>query len=117
MHRFFVPEKYQEYMKIDGVNGRHITRVLRMVPGEKLQLVSDDGVAAEAEIYSLNGDEVTVKCLKVIAESHEPSTLVFFGTGAGQRREDGFYYPKSGGTWRCRHYSGSDGTFRCAARS
>lgn len=81
MHRFFVPEKYQEYMKIDGVNGRHITRVLRMVPGEKLQLVSDDGVAVEAEIYSLNGDEVTVKCLKVIAESHEPSTRVFLAQG------------------------------------
>ena len=41
MHRFFVPQLYNETMTIEGVDARHISKVLRMQPGAQLQIVSD----------------------------------------------------------------------------
>ena len=49
MHRFFVPQLYNEEMYIEGVDARHISKVLRMQPGAQLQIVSDDGVSAMAD--------------------------------------------------------------------
>lgn len=43
MHRFFIPRPYAENMMIDGIDARHIYTVLKMKPGEKVQIVSDDG--------------------------------------------------------------------------
>ena len=54
MHRFFVPQLYNEEMYIEGVDARHISKVLRMQPGAQLQIVSDDGVSAVAEITLLS---------------------------------------------------------------
>ena len=51
MHRFFIPRPYAENMMIDGIDARHIYTVLKMKPGEKVQIVSDDGVTALAENY------------------------------------------------------------------
>lgn len=81
MHRFFVPELFQEYMQITGVNGRHIGKVLRMQAGERLQVVSDDGVVAEAEILSVEDEAVKVFCVKKIAESHEPRIRLTLAQG------------------------------------
>lgn len=50
MHRFFVPQSYGETMTITGVDARHIYTVLRMQTGTKVQIVSEDGVSAVAEI-------------------------------------------------------------------
>ena len=50
MHRFFIPRPYAENMIIDGIDARHIYTVLKMKPGETVQIVSDDGVTAHAEI-------------------------------------------------------------------
>ena len=49
MHRFFIPRPYAENMMIDGIDARHIYTVLKMKPGEKVQIVSDDGVTALAD--------------------------------------------------------------------
>lgn len=62
MHRFFVPQLYNETMTIEGVDARHISKVLRMQPGAQLQIVSDDGVSALAESVRL-----TVSALLCIA--------------------------------------------------
>ena len=58
-------------MTIMGVDARHIYTVLRMQCGSRVQIVSDDGVTALAEIADANESVVTVKCLEVLAESHE----------------------------------------------
>ena len=46
MHRFFIPRPYADEMEIDGIDARHIYTVLKMKSGEKVQIVSDDGVTA-----------------------------------------------------------------------
>ena len=56
MHRFFVPQLYNEEMTLTGVDARHISKVLRMQPGAQLQIVSDDGVSALAEITAIDSE-------------------------------------------------------------
>lgn len=42
---------------------------------------SDDGVTALVEIADANESVVTVKCLEVLAESHEPSVRIVLAQG------------------------------------
>ena len=52
MHRFFIPRPYAENMMIrTALTHAIFYTVLKMKPGEKVQIVSDDGVTALAEIY------------------------------------------------------------------
>ena len=81
MHRFFVPQLYNEEMYIEGVDARHISKVLRMQPGDKLQIVSDDGVSAMAEITAIASERVSVRCLEKLAESHEPRVRLVLAQG------------------------------------
>ena len=81
MHRFFIPQPYSDTMTIMGVDARHIYTVLRMQCGSRVQIVSDDGVTALAEIADANESVVTVKCLEVLAESHEPSVRIVLAQG------------------------------------
>ena len=81
MHRFFIPRPYAENMMIDGIDARHIYTVLKMKPGEKVQIVSDDGVTALAEITGTALGQTLVKCLEVIAESHEPVVKITLAQG------------------------------------
>lgn len=81
MHRFFIPQPYADEMKIEGVDARHIYTVLKMKPGEKVQIVSDDGVTALAEIKETSAAYTLVHCLEVIAESHEPSVKITLAQG------------------------------------
>ena len=93
MHRFFIPQPYSDTMTIMGVDARHIYTVLRMQCGSRVQIVSDDGVTALAEIADANESVVTVKCLEVLAESHEPSVRIVLAQGLA-KGENGFYYPE-----------------------
>lgn len=77
-----------------GVDARHIYTVLRMQCGSRVQIVSDDGVTALAEIADANESVVTVKCLEVLAESHEPSVRIVAGTRDWLKVKNGFYYPE-----------------------
>ena len=81
MHRFFIPQPYADEMKIEGVDARHIYTVLKMKPGEKVQIVSDDGVTALAEIKETSAAYTLVHCLEVIAESHEPPVKITLAQG------------------------------------
>ena len=81
MHRFFIPQLYNEEMTITGVDAKHIGKVLRMQPGDKLQIVSDDGVSALAEVASITESTVTVRCLEKLAESHEPAVKITLAQG------------------------------------
>lgn len=69
MHRFFIPRPYAENMMIDGVDARHIYTVLKMKPGEKVQIVSDDGVTALAEITETAPGQTLVNALKLLPKA------------------------------------------------
>ena len=95
MHRFFVPELYNEEMYIEGVDARHISKVLRMQPGDKLQIVSDDGVSAMAEITAIASERVSVRCLEKLAESHEPRVRLVLAQGLAKGEKMDFIIQKA----------------------
>ena len=95
MHRFFVPQPYAEEMYIEGVDARHISKVLRMQPGTQLQIVSDDGVSALAEITAIDSERVTVRCLEKLAESHEPRVKLVLAQGLAKGEKMDFIIQKA----------------------
>jgi len=95
MHRFFIPQLYNEEMSITGVDAKHIGKVLRMQPGDKLQIVSDDGVSALAEITAISESTVTVRCLEVLAESHEPAVKIILAQGLAKGEKMDFIIQKA----------------------
>ena len=95
MHRFFVPQLYNEEMDIEGVDARHISKVLRMLPGAQLQIVSDDGVSAVAEITAIDSERVTVRCLEKLAESHEPRVKLVLAQGLAKGEKMDFIIQKA----------------------
>ncbi len=95
MHRFFIPQLYAAEMVIKDVDAKHISKVLRMQPGDKIQVVSDDGVTAIAEIVSLQADNVVVKCLEKLAESHEPSVKITLAQGLAKGEKMDFIIQKA----------------------
>lgn len=95
MHRFFIPQLYNEEMSITGVDAKHIGKVLRMQPGDKLQVVSDDGVSALAEVTAISESTVTVRCLEVLAESHEPAVKITLAQGLAKGEKMDFIIQKA----------------------
>lgn len=95
MHRFFIPQLYNEEMYLEGVDARHIGRVLRMQPGDKLQIVSDDGVSALAQITAVSGERVYVRCLEKLAESHEPRVKLVLAQGLAKGEKMDFIIQKA----------------------
>lgn len=95
MHRFFIPQLYAAEMIIKDVDAKHISKVLRMQPGDKIQIVSDDSVTAIAEIVSLQADNVVVKCLEKLAESHEPSVKITLAQGLAKGEKMDFIIQKA----------------------
>ena len=95
MHRFFVPQLYNEEMTITGVDARHISKVLRMQPGDELQIVSDDGVSALAKISAIDSEAVTVHCLEKLAESHEPQVRLVLAQGLAKGEKMDFIIQKA----------------------
>lgn len=95
MHRFFIPELYSEEMHIEGVDAHHISKVLRMQVGEKLQIVSDDGISAIAEVAGFGEHEVIVHCLEKLAESHEPKVNITLAQGLAKGEKMDFIIQKA----------------------
>ncbi len=95
MHRFFIPQLYNEEMTITGVDAKHIGKVLRMQPGDKLQIVSDDGVSALVEVASITESTVTVRCLEKLAESHEPAVKIILAQGLAKGEKMDFIIQKA----------------------
>lgn len=95
MHRFFVEKEYAEYMQIVGGDARHISKVLRMQPGDRLQVVSDDGITALAEVVAIDGECVSVHCLETIAELHEPRVKITLAQGLAKGEKMDFIFQKA----------------------
>ncbi|MCD8198892.1 MAG: 16S rRNA (uracil(1498)-N(3))-methyltransferase [Phascolarctobacterium sp.] len=95
LHRFFIPKLYGEKMNITGVDARHINKVLRMQIGDKLQIVSNDGIRAIGEITALKDNNVTVHCLRKLEECHEPSVRIILAQGLAKGEKMDFIVQKA----------------------
>lgn len=95
MHRFFIPQTYAETMNITGVDAKHISTVLRMQCGTKIQIVSDDGVTALAEIITVDENQVTVRSIEILSESHEPSVKITLAQGLAKGDKMDFIIQKA----------------------
>ncbi len=95
MHRFFIPQLFNEEMSITGVDAKHISKVLLMQPGDKLQIVSDDGVSAVAEISGITENAVSVRILEKLAESHEPAVKITLAQGLAKGEKMDFIIQKA----------------------
>ena len=89
MHRFFIPKPFKEEMQITGRDAHHIIDVLRMVPGDRLQAVADDGISFVGEITAVGTNTVTVLAREVLRETHEPDVRISLlqGLAKGEKME------------------------------
>ncbi|EGO63309.1 16S rRNA (uracil(1498)-N(3))-methyltransferase [Acetonema longum] len=81
MHRFFLESLLADTVYIYGEDAHHITRVLRLSPGDTIEIVGRDGEAALGSIASADPKEVEVQLRARLAGSHEPSVEVILAQG------------------------------------
>ena len=89
MHRFFIPKPFKQEMQITGRDAHHIIDVLRMQPGEQIQIVADDGVSFVGEVTAVNSNSVTVTAREILRETHEPDVRISLlqGLAKGEKME------------------------------
>ena len=89
MHRFFIPKPFKQEMQIAGQDAHHIIDVLRMLPGEQIQIVADDGISFIGEITVVATNTVTVIAREILRESHEPDVRISLlqGLAKGDKME------------------------------
>ena len=89
MHRFFIPKPFKQEMQITGRDAHHIMDVLRMVPGDQLQVVADDGISFVGEITATGTNTVNVIAREILRESHEPDVRISLlqGLAKGEKME------------------------------
>ena len=89
MHRFFIPKPFKEEMQITGKDAHHIIDVLRMAPGDRLQVVADDGISFVGEITAVGTNTVTVLAREVLRETHDPDVRISLlqGLAKGDKME------------------------------
>jgi 16S rRNA (uracil1498-N3)-methyltransferase len=76
MHRFFIPKPFKQEMQITGRDAHHIIDVLRMEPGDQLQVVADDGISFLGEIAAVSSNTVAVSAKEILRETHEPDVRI-----------------------------------------
>ncbi|WP_099205084.1 16S rRNA (uracil(1498)-N(3))-methyltransferase [Scatolibacter rhodanostii] len=78
MPRFFIDTPLGDATQflLDGENGRHISRSLRMKTGDELVLCDKLGTDYECEIQSFQEDMVVVKILSAKTNETEPATKI-----------------------------------------
>jgi len=89
MHRFFIPKPFKQEIKITGRDAHHIIDVLRMAPGDRLQVVADDGISFLGEIVAVSTNTVTVSAKEILRETHEPDVRISLlqGLAKGEKME------------------------------
>ena len=89
MHRFFIPKPYKQEMQITGQDAHHIIDVLRMGPGDPLQVVADDGISFVGEITAVSTNTVTISAKEILRETHEPDVRISLlqGLAKGEKME------------------------------
>ena len=89
MHRFFIPKPFKQEMQITGRDAHHIIDVLRMGPGDPLQVVADDGISFLGEIADIGTNAVTISAKEILRETHEPDVRISLlqGLAKGEKME------------------------------
>lgn len=78
MRRFFIDGQLTPVAFITGNDARHISRVLRMRPGDKLAIAFSDGQAGEAVIENIKPGEITVRVVSMMHDRcTEPPVSVY----------------------------------------
>lgn len=81
MRRFFINSPLAPEMIITGDDVRHISKVLRMQPGDKCIVVAPDGGAALAAVKSFTSSEVNLSLIAVIDDNKEPPIKIILVQG------------------------------------
>lgn len=76
MPRFFIQGTPSGTVVLYGDDAHHITRSLRMRPGDPLTLCNSEGSDFLCEVGSLSDDSVTVRVLQTVPSNGEPSLSV-----------------------------------------
>ena len=76
MPRFFVPPIDGDVAVVDGENGHHLARVLRVRIGEELLLCDGQGIDYRCETTDVAGDTVTLRVIDRSPSAGEPHTKV-----------------------------------------
>lgn len=76
MPRFFVPPIGGDIAIVDGENGHHLARVLRVRIGEELLLCDGQGTDYRCETTAVAGDTVTLHVIERSSSVGEPHTKV-----------------------------------------
>ncbi|MCX7614677.1 MAG: 16S rRNA (uracil(1498)-N(3))-methyltransferase [Clostridiales bacterium] len=78
MPKFFITGSFEknDVLTIDGVNGHHISNVLRIKPGQKIILCDGLGMDYECIVQRMDGGCVTVSVLDKMKTPTEPSVFV-----------------------------------------
>ena len=89
MHRFFIPKPFKQEIQITGRDAHHIIDVLRMAPGDRLQVVADDGISFLGEIAAVSSNTVAVSAKEILRETHEPDVSISLlqGLAKGEKME------------------------------
>ena len=89
MHRFFIPKPFKQEIQITGQDAHHIIDVLRMGPGDPLQVVADDGISFVGEITAVSTNTVTISAKEILRETHEPDVSISLlqGLAKGEKME------------------------------
>jgi 16S rRNA (uracil1498-N3)-methyltransferase len=91
MHRFFVDQESfgQDKIIVAGPDVKHISRVLRLGPGEIIELLDGCGQAARAQIESIGRDAVVCSRLEIYEPPGEPPVRVVLlqGLPKGEKME------------------------------
>ncbi|WP_138493280.1 RsmE family RNA methyltransferase [Paenibacillus pinistramenti] len=78
MQRYFIPPEQfgEDHVLVAGEDARHITKVMRGKPGDKIIVSDGQGRVVLAELASLEPDSVTAKVLESMPETSEPRVKV-----------------------------------------
>jgi 16S rRNA (uracil1498-N3)-methyltransferase len=79
--RFYLPQSFTAaVLKLTGNEAHHLSRVLRLKPGDEVQLFDGAGRLARARISALGSDEAELEILERLDESQSPRTRVTLAT-------------------------------------
>ncbi|MGM0874321.1 MAG: 16S rRNA (uracil(1498)-N(3))-methyltransferase [Bacillota bacterium] len=84
MQRYFIEEeksKLESNIQITGDDVHHISRVLRMQPGNKIVCCTKDGFEALCEIAEITNDQVNCFILEWITVNHELPVFISIASG------------------------------------
>ena len=97
MARFFVPRKNlrETRGRIDGQELRHLRKVLRLRPGDRITVFDDVGWEHDAIIRELSGEEADIEILRSYEACRESTVQITLGVGLTKGEKMDFVVEKA----------------------